>query len=202
MTQQVSFRRSTRAVELYGTAAVFWLIFAATAAAAGIIRETWVVPRIGELRAHQAGTLAVCAVFLGIILAFIRRTRPSRQEALSVGMWWLVVAIAFEFGFGHYAGRSVVEPVARRLRPGARASAAAPLADGRRRSHAAHPCAQPRRSDGSLTSGRSFTAGRGAPSLRQWSRRRDDPSAQSRRPAVPPAASRSPVPARCHLPAS
>ena len=101
-TEHLSFRRSTRAVELYGTAAVFWLIFAATATAAGIVRETWVVPRIGELRAHQAGTLVVCAVFLGIILAFIRRTRPSRQEALSVGMWWLLVAIGFEFGFGHY----------------------------------------------------------------------------------------------------
>jgi glycerol uptake facilitator-like aquaporin len=89
-------------VELYGTAAVFWLIFAATAIAAGIMRETWLVPRLGELRAHQVGTLVVCAMFLAIILAFIQRTQPSRQEALSVGMWWLLVAIGFEFGFGHY----------------------------------------------------------------------------------------------------
>ena len=102
MRPHASFRRRTRPVELYGTAAVFWLIFAATATAAGIIRETWLVPRIGEPRAHQVGTLIVCAMFLAIILAFIRRTRPSRQEALSVGMWWLLVAIGFEFGFGHY----------------------------------------------------------------------------------------------------
>ena len=102
MKEHLSFRRRTRAVELYGTAAVFWLIFAAAATAAGIVRETWLVPRIGELRGHQVGTLIVCAVFLGIILAFIRRTRPSRHEALSVGMWWLLVAIGFEFGFGHY----------------------------------------------------------------------------------------------------
>ncbi len=102
MRQHLFFRRSTRAVELYGTAAVFWLIFAATATAAGIVRETWLVPRLGELRAHQVGTLAVCAIFLAIILAFIRRTRPSAQEALSVGMCWLLAAIGFEFGFGHY----------------------------------------------------------------------------------------------------
>jgi hypothetical protein len=101
-TEQLSFRRSTRAVELYGTAAVFWLIFAATATAAGIIRETWVVPWVGDLRAHQVGTVVVCAVFLAIIQALIRRTRPSRQEALAVGIWWLLVAMAFEFGFGHY----------------------------------------------------------------------------------------------------
>jgi len=102
MKQHESFRRSTRAVKLYGTAAVFWLIFAGVATASGIVRETWLVPRLGELRAHQAGTLAVCAMFLAIILAFIRRTRPSAQEALSVGMWWLLAAIGFEFGFGHY----------------------------------------------------------------------------------------------------
>jgi len=102
MSPHVFFQRRTRPVELYGTAAVVWLIFAATATTAGIIRETWLVPRIGELRAHQVGTLVVCAMFLAIILAFVRRTRPSRQEALTVGMWWLLVAIAFEFGFGRY----------------------------------------------------------------------------------------------------
>jgi hypothetical protein len=102
MRQELTFHRSTRPVELYGTAAVFWLIFAGVATAAGMMRETWLAPRLGELRAHQVGTLVVCAMFLAIILAFIRRTRPSRHEAISVGMWWLLVAIAFEFGFGHY----------------------------------------------------------------------------------------------------
>jgi hypothetical protein len=43
----------TRRAVLYGTAAVFWLIFAGVATAAGIVRETWLVLRVGELRAHQ-----------------------------------------------------------------------------------------------------------------------------------------------------
>jgi hypothetical protein len=102
MTIQASFRRSTRAVELYGTAAVFWLIFAATATAAGIIRETWMVPRVGELRAHQVGTLVVCALFLGVIRIFVRRARPSKGEAIWIGLCWVLLAVAFEFGFGHY----------------------------------------------------------------------------------------------------
>lgn len=102
MRQHVSFNSSTRGVQLYGTAAVFWLIFAGVATSAGIVRETWLVPRIGELRAHQVGTLLVCGIFLAVIAVFIRRTRPSAQEARSIGVWWVLVAIAFEFGFGHY----------------------------------------------------------------------------------------------------
>jgi hypothetical protein len=102
MRQHVFFHRSTRAVQLYGTAAVFWLIFAGVATSAGIVRETWLVPRIGELPAHQVGTLLVCGIFLAVIAVFIRRTRPSAQEARSIGVWWVLVAIAFEFGFGHY----------------------------------------------------------------------------------------------------
>ena len=81
---------------------MFWLIFAGVATAAGIARETWLVPRVGELRAHQVGTLVVCAMFLAVIGAFVRRTRPSPREALSIGAGWVLLAVAFEFGFGHY----------------------------------------------------------------------------------------------------
>ena len=102
MRQHLLFHRRTRAVELYRTATVFWLIFAGVATFVGIVRETWLVPRIGELRAHQVGTLLVCGIFLAVIAVFIRRTRPSAQEARSIGVWWVLVAIAFEFGFGHY----------------------------------------------------------------------------------------------------
>jgi hypothetical protein len=92
----------TRRTALYGTAAVFWLIFAGVAIAAGIVRETWLVPRIGQLRAHQIGTLVVCTIFLAVIGIFVRRTRPSTREALSIGSGWVLLAVAFEFGFGHY----------------------------------------------------------------------------------------------------
>jgi glycerol uptake facilitator-like aquaporin len=102
MRQHALASRRTRAAELYGTAAVFWLIFAAVATAAGIMRERWLVPRIGELRAHQLGTLLVCAMFPMVIVIFVRRTRPSAHEARSIGVRWVLLAIAFEFGFGHY----------------------------------------------------------------------------------------------------
>jgi hypothetical protein len=78
------------------------LILAAIATAAGIVRELWVVPLIGDLRGHQAGTLVVTSAFLAVIWMFVARMRPSSSEALAIGAGWVLCAIAFEFGFGHY----------------------------------------------------------------------------------------------------
>ncbi len=102
MTQGLAVRRRSSAAGLYRTAAVFWLIFTGVAMVAGIVREMSLVPRIGELRAHQLGTLVVCATFLAVIAAFVRRTQPSTREAFCIGVSWVLLAIAFELGFGHY----------------------------------------------------------------------------------------------------
>ena len=80
----------------------FWLVLAAIATVGGIVRELWLVPLIGELRAHQVGTAIVASAFLGAIAAFVGRMRLSPREALVIGAAWLFCAIAFEFGFGHY----------------------------------------------------------------------------------------------------
>ena len=80
----------------------FWLLLAAIATVAGIGRQLWLVPLIGELRGHQVGTVIVASAFLGAIAVFVRRMRLSPGEAQAVGAAWLLGAIAFEFGFGHY----------------------------------------------------------------------------------------------------
>ena len=83
-------------------AAGFWLMLAGIATAAGILREMWLTPRIGELAAHQAGTVLVTTTFLAAIAGFVRRMRVQADEALVIGVGWLLGAVAFEFGFGHY----------------------------------------------------------------------------------------------------
>jgi hypothetical protein len=80
----------------------FWLILAAIATVGGVVRQLWLVPMVGELRGHQFGTLIVAAVFTGAIAAFVDRMRLSPPEALATGAAWLLGAIGFEFGFGHY----------------------------------------------------------------------------------------------------
>lgn len=89
-------------VALLLPSAAVWLIFAVIATAAGIARERWLVSRIGELGAHQVGTLLVCTAFLAVIAIFVDRMRPSRREAMAIGIAWLLFAMAFEFGFGRF----------------------------------------------------------------------------------------------------
>ena len=80
----------------------FWLMLAAIATVGGIVRQLWLVPIVGELRGHQIGTLIVAAAFAGAIAVFVHRTRLSPGEGLAIGAAWLLGAIGFEFGFGHY----------------------------------------------------------------------------------------------------
>ncbi len=101
MTHTSADRRPCGTGGLYRAAAMYWLVLAGTATLAGIARETWLVPRLGELRSHQLGTVIVCASFLAIIATFVRHTRPTAPNALAIGGCWLLVAIVFEFGVGY-----------------------------------------------------------------------------------------------------
>src|SRR5688572_7276154 len=96
MTQQ------SRLAALLLPAAGFWLMLAGIATVAGILREVWLTPRLGELPAHQAGSLIVTTAFLVAIAGFVKRMRLEPNEALVIGIAWLLLAIAFEFGFGRY----------------------------------------------------------------------------------------------------
>jgi hypothetical protein len=99
---QVSTDRRARPVALILPSLVFWVMLAAIATVGGIVRQLWLVPMIGEMRGHQVGTLIVAAAFAGAIAVFVERMRLSPPEALAIGAAWLLGAIGFEFGFGHY----------------------------------------------------------------------------------------------------
>jgi hypothetical protein len=93
---------TARSSTLVIPALAFWFLLAAIASTAGIVREVWLVPRLGELVAHQAGSVAVTAAFLALIAVFVRHFNLTPDQALVVGVAWLAAAIVFEFGFGHY----------------------------------------------------------------------------------------------------
>ena len=67
----------------------------------GAVREVAYKDRVGELTAHQISTGSAIALFVGYFELLARR-RPlaSTREALEVGGAWLVLTVAFEFGFG------------------------------------------------------------------------------------------------------
>ena len=93
---------TVRSARLVLPGVAFWFVLAAIATSAGIVRERWLVPSVGELTAHQAGTLAVTAAFVAAIAVFVRHFRLTPDEALTIGLAWLAAAVMFEFGFGHY----------------------------------------------------------------------------------------------------
>lgn len=95
-------RRRSRLSALLLPSAGLWLMFAGIAISAGIARERWLVPRLGELGGHQVGTLLVAVVCLVVVEMFVVRQHLTPREALVIGLTWVLAAIAFEFGFGRY----------------------------------------------------------------------------------------------------
>jgi hypothetical protein len=99
---RLNARHGSRATALLLPSAGFWLILAAIATVAGVARERWLVPLLGDLRGHQVGTLLVTSAFLAAISMFVAWMKLSPSEALAIGGAWLLCAVTFEFGFGHY----------------------------------------------------------------------------------------------------
>jgi hypothetical protein len=69
----------------------------------GALRESWLTPRLGERRGRQLSTILLLALF-AIYFAVVFRAWPlaSAAQAIEVGMVWLVLTLAFEFGIGRF----------------------------------------------------------------------------------------------------
>ena len=86
-----------------------WFVFLAVAISFGAVRELLLTPVVGDRAADVAGTLAVIAAFLGVMLVFVRRFREcfAARDLWFVGLLWLVKTASFEFLFFHFvAGKS------------------------------------------------------------------------------------------------
>ena len=87
---------------------LFWLILAVVAVLNGVLRQATYGRHLPELAAHQVST--VTGILLtGAVVWILSRFWPigSAKEAWVIGACWLLMTVAFEFGFGHYvAGHS------------------------------------------------------------------------------------------------
>lgn len=85
-----------------------WVILAVIAIANGTLRQFTYGRHLPELAAHQISTLTGILLTGGAVW-LLSRFWPlgSAKEAWIVGACWLLMTLAFEFGFGHYvAGHS------------------------------------------------------------------------------------------------
>ncbi|MEO8275315.1 MAG: hypothetical protein ABI639_03805 [Thermoanaerobaculia bacterium] len=83
-----------------------WLLLMVTAVANGLLREKFLTPHFGPQWAHVISTLILCAAILAETFATIAWIAPtSIQAAFTVGVFWMVLVLGFEFGFGHFVAR-------------------------------------------------------------------------------------------------
>jgi hypothetical protein len=86
-------------------ASLAWLVLAVVMFVNGAVRAVVLQPRLGEHLARQVATGTGVLIVFAIAWAFVRRLEsPSSAELLKVGVLWLALTLAFEFGMGLAAG--------------------------------------------------------------------------------------------------
>lgn len=84
---------------------IAWFAMLLVSIANGTLRDFGYGRHMPELEAHQLSTL-IGIVLLGVVIRLYMRRWPfaSARQALGVGLFWMVLTVAFEFLFFHYVG--------------------------------------------------------------------------------------------------
>jgi len=84
-------------------AIIIWLILVVIAIINGITRNSAISPRLGEQTGHVISTIILCVLIFVLALVSIRWMAPrGESDALLIGLFWVVLTVAFEFLAGHY----------------------------------------------------------------------------------------------------
>ncbi len=84
-------------------ATIIWFLLAFLAVLNGTVREVFITPAVGEQAGHASSTVVFCIVIVAVAVVSLGWIGPSsRRDALTVGIVWVLLAIAFEFIAGHY----------------------------------------------------------------------------------------------------
>jgi hypothetical protein len=80
-----------------------WVIFIASESVNGILRELWLVPALGNLRAHQLSFAIGSMLILAIATLSITWLQPSRIfQLIQVGSLWMALTLGFELCLGRF----------------------------------------------------------------------------------------------------
>ena len=88
----------------------FWFPMVLIAVINGAIRDLGYAKFTGELAAHQISTVILLVLF-GLYMQFVFKKQPvtSAVQSLQVGLLWLLLTLAFEFGLGYTSGKTMTE---------------------------------------------------------------------------------------------
>lgn len=88
---------------MWWKALLFWFVLMVLAIGNGTVRITFIIPHTGFTAGLAISTVLLCALILGATWVGIRWLGPSdARQAWIIGLLWLAMTLAFEFGVGHY----------------------------------------------------------------------------------------------------
>jgi len=94
-------------------ALVIWFALLLVAVANGAFREALLIPRFASQAGHVVSTLMLCAGILIVTYLAVPWIRPdSLRGTIAIGLAWLILTLAFEFGFGRARGKPWAELLA------------------------------------------------------------------------------------------
>lgn len=86
---------------------LLWFPMLLIAIGNGVIRESIIKKFAGDSMAHQVSTALLLLFFTIYIYYVIEKYPPnSSLQTVFIGIFWLILTLTFEFGFGRYRGLS------------------------------------------------------------------------------------------------
>lgn len=88
-------------------ATLVWMLIMLVETAQGAVREIFIAPVLGDLRARQLGIPVACAIVFVIAWAAARwMGAATRRVQLAAGLWWAALTLGFEIVLGRALGLS------------------------------------------------------------------------------------------------
>jgi hypothetical protein len=83
------------------------MLFMLAETGSGMVREVFIAPVIGALRARQLGVLVGCILIFVIAWLTARwMGAGTRRQQLMIGTFWVLLTLIFEFALGRSIGAS------------------------------------------------------------------------------------------------
>jgi hypothetical protein len=90
-------------MRFFAKAFAAWLVLLVAMSANGFLRALALVPWLGESQARQVSSILGAAIVVTLAGLFVRRLPdPGSAPLVRTGIFWGLLTLAFEFGFGHY----------------------------------------------------------------------------------------------------
>jgi len=99
----LSFPNFRKTLTMWWKSFLFWFVLMVLAIGNGTVRLKLIIPFTGLTAGLAISTVMLCGLILGATWLGIGWIGPSNaSQAWGIGVFWLLLTLAFEFGAGHF----------------------------------------------------------------------------------------------------